>query len=133
MLLRGTLRELVLLDKVKGNAAAIGAAHRSLEPFAPKLLLSPEDVSSTASCPGRDPPVFAAVTILRYATEEQDATEEQAMSTLFEVDADRTGFPLIKMAKLDFWVAWLPVTKIQFEHYLCDSKHVWCSLVPGSA
>jgi hypothetical protein len=38
------------------------------------------------------------------------------------VHIDRTGFPLIGVAGLNYLIAWLPVTKIQFEHYLCDTN-----------
>lgn len=34
--------------------------------------------------------------------------------------ADRTGFPLIWVAEVDAHIGFLPVTKIQFEYFLCD-------------
>lgn len=36
-----------------------------------------------------------------------------------ELSQDRTGFPLIRVGALD--LGWLPVTKIQFEQFLCET------------
>src|SRR5689334_8922598 len=37
---------------------------------------------------------------------------------LFEHDP--AGFPMVWIEEVDAYVHWLPVTKIQFEHFLCD-------------
>lgn len=42
------------------------------------------------------------------------------MSTPSEIIYDRTGFPLIWVEEIRCHVHWLPVTKIQLEHFLCD-------------
>jgi Sulfatase-modifying factor enzyme 1 len=34
---------------------------------------------------------------------------------------DPTGFPMVWLPTLGLYVHWLPVTKIQFEHFLCDA------------
>jgi hypothetical protein len=34
---------------------------------------------------------------------------------------DPTGFPMIWVDSIGAWLHWLPVTKIQFEHFLCDA------------
>jgi formylglycine-generating enzyme required for sulfatase activity len=33
--------------------------------------------------------------------------------------ADRTGFPMVYIDELDAYLHWVPVTKLQFEQYLC--------------
>lgn len=33
--------------------------------------------------------------------------------------ADRTGFPMVYIDELDAYIHWLPVTKIQFEQFIC--------------
>lgn len=38
-----------------------------------------------------------------------------------DVRFDPVGFPLIQVPEIDAWVHWLPVTKIQFEHFICDA------------
>ena len=37
-----------------------------------------------------------------------------------QIDFDRTGFPLIWIDAIEAYVHWLPVTKIQFEYFICD-------------
>ena len=44
------------------------------------------------------------------------------MTLQFAVHLDPTGFPMIKIPTLDLAIAWLPVTKIQFERYMCDTN-----------
>jgi hypothetical protein len=39
----------------------------------------------------------------------------------FTLSLDRTGFPVLELPALPFGVPWLPVTKIQFEHFLVDT------------
>lgn len=36
------------------------------------------------------------------------------------VIVDRTGFPMVRVDTLGFYVHWLPVTKVQFEYFLCE-------------
>jgi Sulfatase-modifying factor enzyme 1 len=43
------------------------------------------------------------------------------MATPFTLSLDRTGFPILEMPDLRFGMLWLPVTKIQFEHFLVDT------------
>lgn len=43
------------------------------------------------------------------------------MSAAFTVSLDSTGFPMIKIPGTQLFMSWLPVTKIQFEHFLCDT------------
>ena len=43
------------------------------------------------------------------------------MAVPFTLSLDRTGFPILEMSALPFGVLWLPVTKIQFEHFLVDT------------
>lgn len=43
------------------------------------------------------------------------------MALPFTLSLDRTGFPVLEMSALPFGVLWLPVTKIQFEHFLVDT------------
>ena len=43
------------------------------------------------------------------------------MALPFTLSLDRTGFPVLDMPALPFRVLWLPVTKIQFEHFLVDT------------
>lgn len=38
------------------------------------------------------------------------------------ITVDKTGFPLVDAADLPFAILWLPVTKIQFEHFLVDTE-----------
>jgi len=40
----------------------------------------------------------------------------------FRITLDRTGFPMVKPDGLDFYISWLPVTKIQFEQFMCDTN-----------
>jgi hypothetical protein len=42
------------------------------------------------------------------------------MSLSLTCSLDRTGFPIIALPGLPFRISWLPVTKIQFEHFLVD-------------
>ena len=35
-----------------------------------------------------------------------------------EIVLDRTGFPMVRIAALDAYLHWIPVTKIQFEHFM---------------
>jgi Sulfatase-modifying factor enzyme 1 len=42
------------------------------------------------------------------------------MALPFTLSVDRTGFPVIELPGLPFKVFWLPITKIQFEHFLVD-------------
>lgn len=44
------------------------------------------------------------------------------MNESLTVILDPTGFPLVRVPKMDFFIAWLPVTKIQFEAFLCDTN-----------
>lgn len=43
------------------------------------------------------------------------------MDLPFTLSLDRTGFPVLETPALPFSVLWLPVTKIQFEHFLVDT------------
>jgi len=43
------------------------------------------------------------------------------MALPFTLSLDRTGFPVLETPGLPFGVPWLPVTKIQFEHFLVDT------------
>lgn len=38
-----------------------------------------------------------------------------------ELKQDRTGFPMLRVEPLDAYLGWLPVTKIQFEQFLCET------------
>lgn len=40
------------------------------------------------------------------------------MNTL-DFELDRTGFPMLWVESVDAYVHWLPVTKVQFEYFLC--------------
>lgn len=42
------------------------------------------------------------------------------MSTPSEIIYDRAGFPMVWCEQIRCHVHWLPVTKIQLEHFLCD-------------
>lgn len=44
------------------------------------------------------------------------------MSIPFRVTVDQTGFPMIGITELNFLISWLPVTKIQFEQFMCDTN-----------
>lgn len=33
---------------------------------------------------------------------------------------DPTGFPMVRVDQLDIYIHWLPVTKVQFEYFLCE-------------
>jgi hypothetical protein len=48
----------------------------------------------------------------------------------FTLSLDRTGFPILEMPALPFGVLWLPVTKIQFEHFLVDTGCVGYLVYP---
>ncbi len=43
------------------------------------------------------------------------------MTIPFTVSTDKIGFPIVETPALPFAVLWLPVTKIQFEHFLVDT------------
>jgi hypothetical protein len=43
------------------------------------------------------------------------------MTLPFTPSVDKTGFPIINVPTLPFGILWLPVTKIQFEHFLVDT------------
>lgn len=43
------------------------------------------------------------------------------MAYPFTITVDRTGFPVLEAPDLPFAIHWLPVTKIQFEHFLVDT------------
>jgi len=43
------------------------------------------------------------------------------MTVPFTLSLDRTGFPVLEMPSLPFGMLWLPVSKIQFEHFLVDT------------
>ncbi|HVB24382.1 MAG TPA: SUMF1/EgtB/PvdO family nonheme iron enzyme [Ktedonobacteraceae bacterium] len=43
------------------------------------------------------------------------------MALPFTFTTDKTGFPVVETPDLPFAVLWLPVTKIQFEHFLVDT------------
>lgn len=43
------------------------------------------------------------------------------MTIPFTISTDKVGFPIVETAALPFSVLWLPVTKVQFEHFLVDS------------
>lgn len=50
------------------------------------------------------------------------------MTVPFTLSLDRTGFPVLETSALPFGILWLPVTKIQFEHFLVDTgafDNVW--------
>src|SRR5437660_843621 len=47
--------------------------------------------------------------------------DQCSMDLPFTLSLDRTGFPILEMPALPFGVLWLPVTKIQFEHFLVDT------------
>lgn len=36
------------------------------------------------------------------------------------IEVDRTGFPMVRVDELGIYVHWLPVTKVQFEYFLCE-------------
>jgi hypothetical protein len=36
--------------------------------------------------------------------------------------ADRSGFPMVWVEAIDAYLHWLPVTKLQFEYFLCDTN-----------
>lgn len=38
---------------------------------------------------------------------------------------DRTGFPMVWSQEVDAYVHWLPITKIQFEYFLCDAPDAY--------
>lgn len=40
--------------------------------------------------------------------------------TSYRFIKDPTGFPMIWVEAIDAYMHWLPVTKIQFEHYMCE-------------
>jgi len=44
------------------------------------------------------------------------------MSVPLSIQLDQTGFPLIEITGLNFAISWLPVTKIQFEQFMCDTN-----------
>ncbi len=39
-----------------------------------------------------------------------------------KLKVDRTGFPMIWIEEIEAFMHWLPITKIQFEYFLCDSS-----------
>lgn len=41
-----------------------------------------------------------------------------------DIKLDKTGFPMIWLDEIDAYIHWLPVSKVQFEHFLCDSPGV---------
>ena len=46
------------------------------------------------------------------------------MSASFDVSnisVDKANFPIIRIPSLHLEINWLPITKIQFEHFLCDT------------
>jgi hypothetical protein len=43
------------------------------------------------------------------------------MSVPFEVTVDKANFPIVRVPALGFDIYWLPITKIQFEHFMCDT------------
>ncbi len=43
------------------------------------------------------------------------------MALPFTLTVDKTGFPIVNVPGLDFGICWLPITKIQFEHFLVDT------------
>lgn len=40
----------------------------------------------------------------------------------FEIRKDPAGFPMVQVPGTALLLQWLPVTKIQFEHFLCDAQ-----------
>jgi hypothetical protein len=42
------------------------------------------------------------------------------MATL-NFEFDKTGFPMVWVAEIGAYIHWLPVTKVQFEYFLCDA------------
>ncbi len=44
------------------------------------------------------------------------------MTSLFKTYLDPTQFPMIEVPGTNFAISWLPVTKIQFEQFLCDTN-----------
>lgn len=47
------------------------------------------------------------------------------MSNGAAVHLDPTGFPMVWFDEIDAYVHWLPVTKIQFEHFLCAAPDAY--------
>jgi len=43
------------------------------------------------------------------------------MTLPFTLTVDKTGFPIIRLPELQFGICWLPITKMQFEHFLVDT------------
>lgn len=41
------------------------------------------------------------------------------------IRSDRAGFPMIWVDNLGAYMHWLPVSKIQFEHFLCDAPDIY--------
>ncbi|MDW8300071.1 MAG: hypothetical protein RML95_12130 [Anaerolineae bacterium] len=41
--------------------------------------------------------------------------------TRFRIRLDRAGFPMLWLEPLGFYIHWLPITKIQFEYFLCSA------------
>lgn len=37
-----------------------------------------------------------------------------------DIELDKTGFPMVWIDEIDAYIHWLPVTKVQFEYFLCD-------------
>jgi len=44
------------------------------------------------------------------------------MASPLKTYLDPTGFPMVEVPDTNFAMSWLPVTKIQFEHFLCDTN-----------
>ena len=42
---------------------------------------------------------------------------------MFDIKTDKTGFPIIEIAQIGLTVSWLPMTKIQLEHYIADTNN----------
>jgi hypothetical protein len=42
--------------------------------------------------------------------------------TAFKFELDRTGFPMVWVEAINSYMSWLPITKIQFEYFLCAAS-----------
>ncbi len=40
---------------------------------------------------------------------------------MVNIITDRTGFPLLYVGAIDAYVHWIPITKVQFEYFICDN------------
>jgi len=42
------------------------------------------------------------------------------MKIIENIDYDKAGFPIIKVRGVNFWMHALPITKLQFEYFICE-------------